>query len=644
MSALILPTEFLCTALAGRTADEPVVRLAGERLKSAQPRSERSVLAEALLSGPYTEEAPEWLLEAAVAADLERTREPHYFDTSLNLAARALGHPSCGEALRDQVLKQCTAHQLALLGSPQVSERLALAIAKALRSLSGTTAPPITPELLQKPTPAQAVFQRGQLHDLVFEVARDLLPTAPDRGEPESDEDAEDWLEKRREAHKAWKSMWRRILERHPDRQRQFAEWATGADAERPIRDVLLGDIPWTADPALLTELARADLERFPSEVLLAQGCRMRRDGADADQVLGHFASELAALPEREREHLQYWWSDSSKTGLDWGSRAPVAWVQRSASGTWRHLLNPGKAKDGHRSVEWRASEENLAELAVLFAETAARALPYWEPRDRYSAIGPDGVLWVQDMLLHLPVVTEEVKSGVRPIIRDARTRLGRHHLGTRPHYDDARRLEEILGQIERILADPPPQVGYSRRIALGSPKDVTVRELASVPEQVLGEYLDRHPGDDSLVEKALLSLAVSSYRCTAFADVLSRHSSARSVLLRLTRDLRKGLGGGPSWREAWTRLILNQPDTGPELVRALPAWSALRARGDHYSSAHPIVVAVVFAALGADEEAWDRFVNSPASYSGASAWLRLGDLLDAAASDAPWPKPPGAR
>lgn len=79
-------------------------------------------------------------------------------------------------------------------------------------------------------------------------------------------------------------------------------------------------------------------------------------------------------------------------------------------------------------------------------------------------------------------------------------------------------------------------------------------------------------------------------------------------------------------------------------LVRALPAWPALHARGDRYGSAHPSVVAAVRDALGTDQAAWNRFATCPATNSGPTAWLRLGDLLDAAATGAPWPKPPGSR
>lgn len=86
---------------------------------------------------------------------------------------------------------------------------------------------------------------------------------------------------------------------------------------------------------------------------------------------------------------------------------------------------------------------------------------------------------------------------------------------------------------------------------------------------------------------------------------------------------------------------MLSLPATGPELIRALPAWTALKARGPHGQAAHPAVTSVVRTTLGDHSEAWQRFAASPASYSGPTAWLRLGDLLDAAANGTPWPKPP---
>ncbi|MGW1003227.1 hypothetical protein, partial [Streptomyces sp. NPDC002520] len=149
----VLPSEFLLTAMADCGPDDPVVRLAAQQVRSDQPRYDRSSLAEAVLSGPYAEEAPLWLLEAAVTADLEVGKEPSHVDRRPTLVALALGHPSCPASLRDQTLKQCTAEQLAQLGSPRAAERLVSAVAEEVRARGGTP-PPMTPRLLEDPTQA----------------------------------------------------------------------------------------------------------------------------------------------------------------------------------------------------------------------------------------------------------------------------------------------------------------------------------------------------------------------------------------------------------------------------------------------------------------------------------------------------------
>ncbi|WGD38704.1 hypothetical protein [Streptomyces cathayae] len=468
----------------------------------------------------------------------------------------------------------------------------------------------------------------------------------PDPEEVGEGSDTGDEWKQYKQAYEAWQSMWRQVLDRHPQRHRELIAWAVGTDAERVICDELLGSLPWAVEPALLAELAKADLERFSFEVLLARGCRMLRAGSDEQQVLDHFATDLSALTDEEQVPFHHALRCKSTTLLDMGCCAPVTWVQRAASGTWRHLLNPTQAKDGYRPVHWQASTAMLTDLAAQFAKTAARALPYWEPKKRSWGITAREVAWVRDMVLRLPTITEDIKAGVLPIVRDARERLRYRRSGLQPRHDERGELQEILGTIERVLADPAPAAGADRRwTALGAPDEMAVRDLARIQTQALSDYLDRHAGDDSLVEKALLSCAASGYRShDDFEEVLRRHSSPDTVLLPLTERLRTNLGGGPSWREAWTRLVLAGPEAGPALVRALPAWSALRARSDRHGTAHPAVVATVREALGTDQDAWGRFAACPATQSGPTAWLRLGDLLDAAAAGVPWPKPPGSR
>ncbi|MGW3820578.1 hypothetical protein [Streptomyces sp. NPDC005046] len=384
--AAVLPCDFLLTAMTGSGPDDPVVQLAAQQVRTAQSRHERSALAEALLSGSHAQQAPQWLLEAAVAAELEAKRESYHVEGGMALVALALGHPSCPASLQDATLKRCSVEQLALLGSPRAGERIAGAVAEELRFRGGAT-PPMTPQLLEMPTPAQVVLRRGPLHDLVFEAARDTLPAAPGIDELDADGDTKDWLRQYKDACAAWESMWRQILARHPERHRELVQWADGTDAKWTVRNELLGSLPWTVEPGLLAELAAADLERFPLEILVAEGSRMRRAGSDEQQVLAHFAQELSALTDEEQINFSTFLGLRSTTLLNRRCHAPVSWVRRAASGTWRHLLNPMQAKDGYQQAHWRAPAAALVGLATMFAETAARALPFWEPDPSLSAL-----------------------------------------------------------------------------------------------------------------------------------------------------------------------------------------------------------------------------------------------------------------
>lgn len=44
---------------------------------------------------------------------------------------------------------------------------------------------------------------------------------------------------------------------------------------------------------------------------------------------------------------------------------------------------------------------------------------------------------------------------------------------------------------------------------------------------------------------------------------------------------------------------------------------------------------------LGQDAAAWQRLSDSPISEHGPTAWLRLGEVLDAARAGSEWPIPP---
>jgi len=113
-----------------------------------------------------------------------------------------------------------------------------------------------------------------------------------------------------------------------------------------------------------------------------------------------------------------------------------------------------------------------------------------------------------------------------------------------------------------------------------------------------------------------------------------------------MTQDLRRRLGGNPAAREQWAREVLALPDCDPQLIRALPAWTALKLSEirNGYGKARPEILDVVTEALGDDAEAWQRLGTSPIAPTGPTAWLRLGDVLDAALSRSDWPTPPPSR
>jgi hypothetical protein len=230
-------------------------------------------------------------------------------------------------------------------------------------------------------------------------------------------------------------------------------------------------------------------------------------------------------------------------------------------------------------------------------------------------------VRWLHAILVHLPDLTAEVKAQARSVLQH--TRPQRRKLWETASYateQHDRELASLRAGIEAILGD---WAAAARNEALGDPEQITVQRLATLPDEVLDDYLSRHAGDDELVEKALRAFASrDSYRSKIhFADVLKRHSAPKAALLQLTVDLRKRLGGGPQHREGWALQVLQLPNCSADIVRALPAWTALTIGGPQHRTAHTAVVSLVTTTLGDDEEAWSRFADSPASYAGTTAW-----------------------
>ncbi|MEW2134101.1 hypothetical protein [Streptomyces sp. NPDC005435] len=615
--------------------------MAVEKVRDLPPGDARDDLLLALLRGALRDTAPEWILKEAVESDVAKDASA-YLGARLPLATVVLAHPSCSDALRTETLRRCSAPQLAGLGHSRCGDVLARAIVTELES-RGPHGQPMTPALLEEPTAPQLVLRETDLHDVVFTGALDLLPTVPRLG-IEDKTDGDDILarmKQRRAATSAFRTMWEQLVTLHTRRHRHLVAWAPDDFTKHVIRDHLLGAAPWDVEPSLLEEAARDHLAEFTADELITRMCLMAREGVAPDEVRSRLAPELDMLAPRQREYVEDIF-DMGKDELKYVLRSAVDWVESAAAGPWRHLLAPSRAKTRYGEPHtWLASDELLVPLGRLFADTAVKALRLWEPEDRHIGPRPQNLQWVHAMLLHLPLLTDEVKEKAKAVVRHVRPR-------TRDRWDytdfrteqDNRRLTELRAAIERILADPSAP---SRRSALGDPERITVRDLANAPDEALRDYLARHT-DDELTEKALLSFAHVSYRPKLpLPDVLAFHSAPDTALLRITMDLRRRLGGGPGPREAWTRQLLALPDCRPELVRALPAWSALTVGGARHGTAHAAVASAVLTALGDDDAAWSRFATSPASYSGPTAWLRLGDVLDAAAKGEEWPKPPGS-
>ncbi|MFJ1847664.1 hypothetical protein [Streptomyces sp. NPDC088146] len=505
--------------------------------------------------------------------------------------------------------------------------------------------------MLTDPTPAQVVLREHGLHKDVFVAALDCLPLGPDKHDGEEDVDA--WMERHRAASDAWKSMWDGVLRAQTEHHRRLLDWsARHLAADRVVREHLLGSIPWHVEPTLLEEVATHNLESFERAVLVTRISRSCRDGLTPAQARECYADALAAASQEERDYMERFLdeemqSESIQTIL---CRSAVDWVERAGSQTWRFLLNPGEARRYSQPREWLASQELVAALGTRFATICLSALDLWEPERaaHYRVVRDLG--WLHALLVHLPEVPEEARQKARLVVEDTRRSLAtrsRAHGYPSSHsaWEKNQRATELIATIMPLVTDPVPDLPGRRTASLGDPLSIRFRQLADADEAALLAYLDRHTGNDALVEKALLSFAARSYRKSlTFDDVLARHSAPQQTLLDLTLHLRRRLGGGPELRERWSEIMLAQPECPSELLRLLPAWSALKARGARYDTTHPAVAAYVSEVLGDSDAAWQRFAASPMSHAGPGAWHRLGDLLGAAVHGIAWPAPPPGR
>ncbi|MFM9626143.1 MULTISPECIES: hypothetical protein [Streptomyces] len=645
-----LPFDFLRTVIAQASGDSSPTRMAVEAIRTAPPGTDRDSLAMSLLTGPLAKSAPEWLLTMAVESDLNREPRPHMTTDRMDLTCVALSHQACPDAYRAQVLQKCTEARLGALGRKEGGIALIHAVVAELHRRSKTRLT-ITPELLTDSTPAQVVLGEHDLHEDVFVAALDCLPLGPDKHDGEEDVDA--WMERHRAASDAWESMWDGILRSQTEHHRRLLAWsARHPAADRVVREHLLGSLPWHVEPALLEEVAAHNLESFERAVLVTRISRSCRDGLTPAQARERYADELAAASQEERDYVERFLDEEMQSEYIQTilCRSAVDWVERAGSQTWRFLLNPGEAQRYGQPREWLASQELVAALGTRFATICLSALNLWEPEpaSRYRVVRDLG--WLHALLLHLPKVPEEARQKARLVVEDTRrslsTRSGAHgYPSSHSAWEKNQRAKELIANIMPLVTDPVPALPGRRTASLGDPQSIRFKQLADADEAVLVAYLDRHTGNDALVEEALLSFAARSYRKTlTFDDVLARHSTPQQTLLDLTLHLRRRLGGGPELRGSWAEIMLARPECPPELLRLLPAWSALKARGPRYDTTHPAVAAYVSEALGDSDVAWQRFAASPMSHAGPGAWHRLGDLLDVAVEGTSWPTPPPGR
>ncbi|MFB7947841.1 hypothetical protein ACFC6L_23335 [Kitasatospora phosalacinea] len=641
-----LPMEFLTAVAAGAEPGSAAALMAAGQAQERSGDRQAEELLEALLRGPFRENAPGWMLTAAVAKGLRREESDYLASTTIELAALALGHPDFDSGLLADALRDCSAYRLGLLGS---AERPPVLVAAVVAELHRRVpqAPPFAPTMLKDRTPAQDVLRTEPLDDRVFDAAVALLPGAPERVRAK-DESPSEWSKRFRAEYDEWKHMWRTVLEQQPDRHARFVAATDGSEACSVVEEQLLGSLPWTVEPGLLRRIALDDLATFDTAMLTTRICRVMADGASAESAREQFATELAALSDQERREVDLYVKDGSALGADLGLRSAVFWASHAADVPWRLVLDPAEAKPRFGDpYPWRTPPEELADLASRFALVAEQALHTWQPREHYGISQAADLRWVHAMLVHLPEVTAETRAAVQRIVRDARRNPNRPRSYRPQDYEDHEQFTKLLTDITRIVADPLPQSSATRRAALGDPVEVTSRQLSAVEPALLTAYLDQHAGNDQLVEKALLSCAQrGGYRSEpVFADILARHSDPQHALRTLTHGLRRRLGGSPNDRESWARQVLALPDHDRETVLALPAWTTLTVGGPRYrGSIHPIVLTLITTTLGDDPLAWQRFADSPISHAGPTAWLRLGEVLDAAKHGTPWPKPPASR
>ena len=282
-----LPVQFLAAVAALAETGSPAATFAAAQAQGMTDGLDQERLLSGLLSGPFKDCAPAWMLQIAIEQGL-KSSETYRAEMAIDLAALALSHPDSAGELRSAAVRSCTNVQLANLGLAERPDVLVEAVAAELHRRSAPPEP-MTVKLLEVPTPAQVVMRTEGLADVVFDAAFKLLPRRPeptqagDRGPSQRFFDELD----------AWEAMWEDILKTHPERHAAIVEHVAEQPASGPIRHCLIGKLPWMVEPELLKSLALEHLDRFQTVLLITHAGRMLRSGDSKSAVRDSIASDL---------------------------------------------------------------------------------------------------------------------------------------------------------------------------------------------------------------------------------------------------------------------------------------------------------------------------------------------------------------
>jgi hypothetical protein len=619
-----LPTRLLHALLAGTTPDHPLVGIAVDRVlrtESLASYTAETALATELLGRVYAAgHAPLALLHAALAAD----------DNSL--VRLALTSPDLPEVDRSGWLTAAEPKRLAavavhLEGAP-IAGLVAAEVAR--RTLAGRR---MIDVFDGEPGVAEQLLLAGPVAVEVLDTAMDLLPQPPsgeelriafntrfrrwraedddagERGRGDKDPDRT-FL-----ARDAFDDLLARIL------RVQQPHHAHLSDSARPhgerVAQMLLADLPWLLDDELLDELATRQLNEL--ERTIAAACDDQSEGgADvAWQAVMKFPFEFRHLVNEE---------------LPEALRIPDVGAHRGRG---------AQAGPGWRG--WASDAGHRHQLVARLAQLVAPTLP-WLAASDMMIIEERELAGVYCTLALHPAPPDEVRVAAEHLAEAARAR----ERNLRWRSDD--RSGSYLQALAPLLGAPRPRQ-YEASAAAGRLVDdlsrpsarPTLKALRQLNIDQLRTVVDRRAGDDELVELALL--AGSGTNQADPDQLLEAHSNPRGALLILTRELRRRLGGNPEDRCRWIRFVLRSRWCTEEVVAALPAHAAMAVVTEYRAPArqeqpNPIVT-MIRARLGDHAGAWQRFAANPATKTGEGAWLRLGELLDAAVTGGPWPPPP---